>query len=94
MGRQFDLLVPPFRGTEMAGDDPRAMHQVGNRRTKMRLVDIHPFAHFNRLQVTPPCTTPADEAHMFEPHFDRHVWIYRDNPNGVFAPFNPNVSCE
>ena len=37
--------------------------------------------------------TPIDEAHMFEPHFDRHVWLYRDNPNGVFAPFNPNVSC-
>jgi hypothetical protein len=38
--------------------------------------------------------TPADEAHMFEAHYDRHVWLYRDNPNGLFAPFNPNVSCE
>jgi hypothetical protein len=37
--------------------------------------------------------TPLDEAHMFEPHFDRHVWIYRDNPTGVFTPFNPAVSC-
>ena len=37
--------------------------------------------------------TPADEAHMFAPHFDRHVWIYRDNPHGVFAPFNPAVTC-
>jgi hypothetical protein len=39
-----------------------------------------------------PATT-LDEAHMFEPHFDRHVWIYRDNPNGVFAPLNPAVTC-
>lgn len=38
--------------------------------------------------------TKIDEAHMFEPHYDRHVWIFRDNPNGVFAQFNPNVSCE
>lgn len=38
--------------------------------------------------------TPIDEAHMFEPHYDRHVWIYRDNPNGMFAQFNPNVTCE
>ena len=38
--------------------------------------------------------TPADEAHMFMPHFDRHVWIYRDNPNGIFSPFNPAVSCK
>ena len=37
--------------------------------------------------------TKVDEAHMFEPHYDRHVWIFRDNPNGVFAQFNPNVSC-
>jgi hypothetical protein len=39
-----------------------------------------------------PATT-MDEAHMFEAHFDRHVWIFRDNPNGVFAPFNPAVTC-
>jgi hypothetical protein len=38
-------------------------------------------------------TTPIDEAHRFEPHFDRHVWIYRENPNGVFTPLNPAVSC-
>ena len=37
--------------------------------------------------------TATDEAHMFEPHFDRHVWLYRDNPNGIFAPFNPAVTC-
>lgn len=37
--------------------------------------------------------TALDEAHMFAPHYDRHVWLYRDNPNGVFAPFNPNVTC-
>ena len=36
----------------------------------------------------------VDEAHMFEPHYDRHVWIYRDNPNGVFAQFNPNATCK
>jgi hypothetical protein len=38
-------------------------------------------------------STAADEAHMFEPHYDRHVWVHRDNPKGVFAQFNPNVSC-
>ena len=38
--------------------------------------------------------TVADEAHMFEPHFDKHVWLWRDNPKGVFTPFNPNVTCE
>ena len=37
--------------------------------------------------------TAVDEAHMFAPHYDRHVWIYRENPNGVFTPLNPAVSC-
>jgi hypothetical protein len=37
--------------------------------------------------------TAIDEAHMFEPHYDRHVWLYRPNANGMFAQFNPTVTC-
>ena len=37
--------------------------------------------------------TAADEAHGFEPHYELHAWLYRDNPNGTFAQFNPRVSC-
>ena len=37
--------------------------------------------------------TEADEAHGFEPHYDQHVWLYRDNPAGMLKPFNPAVSC-
>lgn len=47
---------------------------------------------YDRMQDDP--ATEADEAHGFDPHYDRHVWIYRDNPRGVFVPFNPDVSCE
>ncbi len=39
-------------------------------------------------------TTPEDEAHEFEPHFDLHVWAFRANPTGPLMPFNPNVTCE
>lgn len=38
-------------------------------------------------------TTEVDEAHGFEAHFDLHVWVFRENPNGVFEPFNPGVTC-
>ena len=24
--------------------------------------------------------------------FSLHVWLYKDNPSGLFAPFNPTVS--
>lgn len=37
--------------------------------------------------------TELDEAHGFAPHYDRHVWVHRENPNGAFTPFNPTVSC-
>jgi hypothetical protein len=46
---------------------------------------------YDRMEDDP--ATPTDEAHGFEPHFDRHVWLHRSNPNGIFAPLNPNVTC-
>lgn len=47
---------------------------------------------FNLMQDDP--STPIDEAHGFEPHYDLHVWVHRENPKGMFAQFNPAVSCE
>ena len=38
--------------------------------------------------------TDSDEAHNFMPHYDLHVWLYRENPAGMLAPFNPAVTCE
>ena len=28
------------------------------------------------------------------PHYDLHVWVWQPNPSGMFAMFNPNVSCD
>lgn len=56
--------------------------------------DAPPSFHgvaFDRMADDP--ATKLDEAHNFEPHYDRHVWLYRENPNGVFTPFNPRVTC-
>jgi hypothetical protein len=47
---------------------------------------------FNRMVDDP--ATKLDEAHNFEPHYDLHVWLYRENPKGMFAQFNPKASCE
>ena len=38
--------------------------------------------------------TEGDEAHGFMPHYDQHVWLFRDNPMGTLMPFNPNVTCD
>jgi hypothetical protein len=27
------------------------------------------------------------------PHWSLHVWVHKNNPSGMFAPYNPTVSC-
>jgi hypothetical protein len=65
-----------------------AWHAAGNEQPPA----FHGVAY--ETMVDDPATAEIDEAHMFEPHYDRHVWLYRENPNGVFAQFNPAVTCE
>jgi hypothetical protein len=43
--------------------------------------------------INDPATEP-DEAHGFQPHYELHLWLYRENPNGTFVAFNPAVTCE
>ena len=64
----------------------KAWHEAGNERPP----SFH-GVEYDSMKDDP--ATAIDEAHMFEPHYDRHVWLYRDNPNGMFAQFNPNVGC-
>lgn len=26
-------------------------------------------------------------------HYDMHIWFYKPNPNGLFEPWNPRVTC-
>ncbi|HEX6643055.1 MAG TPA: hypothetical protein VF037_00140 [Gemmatimonadales bacterium] len=47
---------------------------------------------YNRM-VDDPATADIDEAHHFDDHYDLHVWLYRENPNGTFAQFNPAATC-
>lgn len=37
--------------------------------------------------------TKVDEAHGWEPHYELHLWLFRDNPNGMYAEFSPQVTC-
>jgi hypothetical protein len=46
---------------------------------------------YHRLVNNP--LTDVDEAHGFEPHYELHLWLYRENPRGPFTPFNPDVTC-
>ena len=35
----------------------------------------------------------ADPSMTLEAHYDLHLWLFRENPNGVSAPYNPNATC-
>ncbi len=38
--------------------------------------------------------TSAPNRYGLPSFYELHVWAWRDNPKGVFADMNPNVSCE
>ena len=38
-------------------------------------------------------STPQDEAHGFMPHYDLHIWLFEHNPSGLYAQWNPALSC-
>lgn len=52
------------------------------------------FEGFEYVSMVNDPATPADEAHGFQPHYELHLWLYRENPNGAFVPFNPDVTCQ
>ena len=54
--------------------------------------EFHGYQYWHRIDN--PATPDVDEAHMFEPHYELHVWLYEPNPAGIFAPFNPRVGCD
>ncbi|MGZ8286916.1 MAG: hypothetical protein ACXW27_16695 [Allosphingosinicella sp.] len=65
----------------------KAWHEAGNK----GLPTFH-GVEYDDMADDP--RTKIDEAHGFEPHYDRHVWLYRPNANGMFAQFNPTVTCQ
>jgi hypothetical protein len=71
---------------------------------KLRLVGAEFLVHgdaWDAVHADPPSFAGVE----FDPPMDRsatappgpfytlHVWIWKDNPSGMFAPFNPRVSC-
>jgi hypothetical protein len=56
-------------------------------------VDPPSFAGNTFLHMADDPATEGDEAHGFEPHYELHVWLYRDNPSGRYAEWNPSVTC-
>lgn len=37
---------------------------------------------------------PDDPGKVIRGHYDRHLWIFRENPNGIDAQYNPAATCD
>lgn len=64
----------------------KAWHAAGH-------TDVPEFLGNQYYSMVENPETEALEAHGFAPHFELHVWLFRDNPAGMFVPFNPDVTC-
>jgi len=64
---------------------------------RLRLVAVEYFewaASVNNVRPTvlgQPFVGP--ETHGLAPHFELHAWLWKHNPAGMFAQWNPRVSC-
>jgi hypothetical protein len=62
---------------------------------KLKLVAVE----YVVLDVGQPAPTFAGQpfdvggAPLPVPHWTLHVWLFEENPTGMFMPWNPNVSC-
>jgi hypothetical protein len=48
--------------------------------------------HRELIEIEPDKFVNAKGGPAF-PHYQLHVWVWKNNPNGMYTPFNPNVSC-
>ena len=85
-----DLVDPVFEPLK-----PEAVLYAPNGNGKLKLVAVE-YIVINTGQPA-----PAFDGHPFDvggtpvpvAHWSLHVWIHKDNPNGIFTPFNPTISC-
>ncbi len=74
---------------------PQALIYEPEKDGSMRLVAVE----FLDFSPPPPAAPPVMLGRKF--HYNTrfsvwalHVWIWRHNPSGLFADYNPNVSCQ
>ena len=62
----------------------------------LRLVGLEYIVPIEAWQGAAPPTLLGHEfhPHSFLPIYKLHVWLWRANPSGIFADWNPKVSCD
>jgi hypothetical protein len=76
---------------------PEALLYEPEANGKYRLVAVEYIVPESDLPSSAPPPVLFGRELMFHPDFDAwavHVWLWKDNPYGLYADVNPNVTCE
>jgi hypothetical protein len=73
--------------------EPEILLYLPDARGEMRLVAMEYVVPAPLAQGVPVLFGQAYEFSPERNSYELHVWAWRDNPSGIFAPFNPNLSC-
>lgn len=92
----YHFANPAFIDAEVAVLEPEILVFEPRKNGELRLVGVEYIVPFTELdaQSTPPMLfgqsflpNAGDQVWML------HVWLWRNNPDGIFATWNPQVSC-
>jgi len=92
-GMGYHFVNPAYFG-ELEVERPQALLYEPQKNGRHRLVGIEYIA-FGLEEDEPPVL--FGQPFTWNDHQEfwaLHVWIWRNNPSGMFADFNPHVSCE
>jgi hypothetical protein len=83
--------------------DPEAVIYEPQANGRMRLVAVEYVvfkADWDANHSSPPSLfgepfnfTPSPNRYGLPPFYSLHAWLWKHNPSGMFAPWNPDVSC-
>ena len=101
----YHWLNAGYLGTDLDVTKPQVLVYAPDRRGHLDLVALEYVVFKADWDAAHPGTVPHLFGQMFmetgSPNrydipafYSLHVWLWKPNPSGLFAPFNPRVSCD
>ncbi|MCC6618528.1 MAG: hypothetical protein IT341_05740 [Chloroflexi bacterium] len=102
-GMGIHYLNPALLGNEINATSPELLIFEPGRHGRLHLVAVEYLvmqADWDAVHASPPelfgqafSAVGADNRYGLPPFYELHAWIWKRNPNGMFADYNPRVDC-